>query len=444
MNDMAPLGGTMKHDKSTMAGVAKLAGVSTATVARVIYQNGYVKSSTREAVLRAIDQTAYRPNVFARGLRTKRSATLGLVSESELNPFFTKVAKEVQAQALTRGYTVLALNHNGLAAVEEHGVQQFIDQQVAAIIFCSAAKPGPVRRAVAAGIRVVQVEREVASVGQVILVDAMPGMRAAIQHLHELGHSRIGYIGGQVLPHRQELQPSRSNEALRISAFRRAVAELGLTLPQDYVQLGRYFDPDTGLPTDGATLMDRIIAVNPRPTAIVIGSDLIAAGSLQAVHARGLRVPDDLSIVGYDNSLSSLSPPRSPQLRSRWKTWDDMRSNSQFLNMLIRLRLLAKCCQRGSCCELQRNHLRGVSALRDWEGGVARRDLAAAGPEHVVIPPALLKPRLTHVVWNTPYLTIAKHMVRIRPLRKLANDEYVDRHPLPQGRFIVAPAIETG
>jgi DNA-binding LacI/PurR family transcriptional regulator len=300
----------MATSKATMATVAKLAGVSSATVARVIYEEGYVKASTREAVLEAVRKTSYRPNVVARSLRTRRTTTLGLVSESELNPFFTKVAKSIQLQALAKGYTVLTLNHNGVQSVEKAGVQQLIDQHVGAIMFCSAISPEAVKVAANAGHRVVQIEREVAAVGSVVLVDPVPGMRSAIQHLVELGHQRIAYIGGALIPGRSELPVEQSNEALRISAFKTCLSDAGLRLHEGYVQLGRYFDPATGLPSDGATLMRAVLELSDRPTAVIVGSDLIASGALQAIHRVGLRVPDDLSVVGYDDSLANvLTPP---------------------------------------------------------------------------------------------------------------------------------------
>lgn len=296
--------------RATMANVAEMAGVSTATVRRVIYEDGYVKTSTRDAVLDAVRKTSYRPNLFARGLRTHRSHVLAFVSENELNPFFMKVAKEVQSQALARGYTVLMLNHNGSAAVENAGVEQFIDQRVAAVIFCAAASPDTVKRVAAAGIRVVQVEREVARLGHTALVGARRGIRQAVDHLAELGHSRIAYVGGAPIPNRSEIPIEETNESLRLAAFRETMSDHGLDLPAAFVKLGGYYDKSTFSPLDGRKMMEALLAEKPKPTAVIVGSDFIAAGALQATHGAGLRVPDDISIIGYDDSMANiLTPP---------------------------------------------------------------------------------------------------------------------------------------
>src|SRR5260221_574691 len=124
-------GQAMKSSKATMSDVARRAGVSAATVARVLYKNGYVKDETRQAVEAAVEVTGYRPNMVARGLRTSRSFTLGLVvSESRLSAFHPAVAHVVQLEALKRGYTVLTLNNQADATMEASGVKRFLDHHV--------------------------------------------------------------------------------------------------------------------------------------------------------------------------------------------------------------------------------------------------------------------------------------------------------------------------
>ncbi len=298
----------MTASKPTMAQVAALAGVSTATVRRVLYESGYVKASTREAVLEAVRNTTYRPNAVARGLRTRTSSAIGFLTENELNPFFTKVARAVQAEALRRGYTVLMLNHNRIETVEQRGIDHILDQQVGAVIFCPSSSPEVVRRVMTEGIRVVQLERETVPLGCRILVDAEQGMREAVSHLAGLGHRRIAYIGGDVIALRHEIALDQTNERLRVSAFRNAMASVGLALPDGYIQLGEYLDA-SGRPSDGVRMMELLLRQAPRPSAVVVGSDFIAAGALQAIHAAGLRVPDDISIIGYDDSIAELLTP---------------------------------------------------------------------------------------------------------------------------------------
>jgi DNA-binding LacI/PurR family transcriptional regulator len=300
----------MKTEKPTMEDVARMAGVSAATVARVIYANGYVKASTRETVEAAVAKTGYRPNIFARGLRTKRSSTLGMVvSETDQNPFFSKVAHVVQLEALKHGYTVFMLNHNWNAGAERAGVQRFLDQHVAAIIFCAAMEPANVRFAAKADIPVIQVERELASTGCMALIDSRPGMNEALQHLYNLGHRRIAYIGGQPEPARSEIPAEKTNEGLRLQAYKDGLTALGLSVRQLQIQLGPYYPTVEGAPLEGFTRMKRLLREKNPPTAVVTGSDIFAAGVLQAVHEAGLRVPDDVSVIGFDDSISTLATP---------------------------------------------------------------------------------------------------------------------------------------
>jgi DNA-binding LacI/PurR family transcriptional regulator len=108
---------------------------------------------------------------------------------------------------------------------------------------------------------------------------------------------------------RHEIPLEETNEALRVAAFRDVISRAGLDLPDAYVQVGLYHD-NTDRPSDGARMMTAFLAVQPRPTAVIVGSDFIAAGVLQAIHEAGLRVPDDISIVGYDDSMAEVLTPR--------------------------------------------------------------------------------------------------------------------------------------
>lgn len=293
-----------------MEEVARIAGVSAATVARVIHTNGYVRAATREIVQNAVAKTGYRPNVFAQSLRTKRSSTLGMVvSETDQNPFFSQVAHFVQLEALKEGYTVFTLHHNHNASAEKAGLQRFLDQHVAAIVFCAAMDPANVRLVTETGVPTVQVEREVASIGNLVLIDSRTGMAEALNHLFELGHRRIAYIGGRPSSVRSELRPEATNEGLRLRAYKDGLRARGLTVVESQIYLGPYYPTSEGAPPEGFTRMKKLLGHKKPPTAVVTGSDIFAAGALQAVHEVGLRVPDDLSIVGFDDSLSKLLTP---------------------------------------------------------------------------------------------------------------------------------------
>lgn len=301
----------MSDGKVTMADVARRAGVAATTVARVLYSNGYVAADKRLLVENTVREMGYRPNVIARGLRTNRSFALGMViNENPVNPFFVRMAQEIQVAALKEGLTVLTLNHNGNRETEKVGVQRFIDQRVDAIIFCSAVDPANINLAQQTGIPVVQVERQIARAGRVVLVDPRPGMDAAIAHLKSSGHRRVAFIGAKPGIDNSEMSRDQSTEAGRIDAFKDAMRRQGLTPDESLIHLGAYYSPELEGRPQGYILMQRILGAEVRPDAVVTGSDVLAAGALQAIYEKRLRVPDDISIIGFDDSFASfLTPP---------------------------------------------------------------------------------------------------------------------------------------
>jgi DNA-binding LacI/PurR family transcriptional regulator len=292
-----------------MTDVAERAGVSPATVARVLYDNGYVSAQKRVIVQAALEETGYRPNVMARALRTARSFTLGMVvSESPLNAFHPSVAHEVQVEALKHGYTVLTLNNGQNEEIEREGVQRFLDQHVDAVIFCAALNPANVRAIASAGTPLVQIERESAKVGSFSLVDPARGMREAIQHLHGLRHTRIGYVGGEAPSCRLESKRAKSVEAQRVESYRKSLKASGLESPDELIRVGPYY-VEHAERQPGKSMMDELVDLPDPPTAVIFGSDLLAAGALQALHERGLSVPADMSIIGYDDIMAEILIP---------------------------------------------------------------------------------------------------------------------------------------
>lgn len=300
----------MKPSKATMSDVAQRAGVSAATVARVIYNNGYVKQETRDVVEAAVKATGYRPNMVARGLRTSRSFTLGLVvSESRLNAFHPAVAHIVQMEALRQGYTVLTLNNHSDAAMEAAGVRRFLDHHVDAVIFCTAIDPANVRLIAGTGIPTVQVERHIAHVGGVVTVDAQGGMQDAVSHLYNLGHRHFAYIGGTTNFGLMEGPASQTVEAVRARLFREGLQRHGIEIDDAYVVSAPYYDDSKPARQPGHRLMRGLLALDPRPTAVICGSDLLAASALQAVSEAGLSVPRDISMIGFDDTMAEILTP---------------------------------------------------------------------------------------------------------------------------------------
>jgi LacI family transcriptional regulator len=298
--------------EATLASVATRAGVSTATVARVLRGHGYVAETTRERVRAALAATGYRPNEHARSLRTQRSLILGLLLSSiGLNPLFAEIARAVENEAERQGYRVLIVNLEADPARERDGVLRLIDSRVEAMVFIHALLPENVALAAKAGIPVVQVERLVSGIGHSVVVDNKAGCTAAMRHLLELGHSRIGYIGVDPAGYRR--LGLLSIESERLGSYRDALSEAGLPVDSDLVRLSERYPLERSVregPAPGyAQMLDLLDQPSP-PSAVLVTGDVLSTGVLQALYERGLRVPDDMSVIGYDDNLAPyLAPP---------------------------------------------------------------------------------------------------------------------------------------
>lgn len=302
----------MKSKPATMGDVAKVAGVSPATVARVLYNQGVVADDKRRRVEAAVVQTGYRTNVFARSLRTQRSFTIGLVLvDGSINPVFTRLSTALEAEALDRGYTLLTLNHAMNARQEQNAVSRFIDHRVDAVICAYAVDAANIALLTEAGIPVVQVERELTLGTSSVLPDSGPGFDAAVRHLVELGHRDIAFVGGDPARYPRARVRRETMEEERLRCFTEAMAQHGLEPQPEYVRLGLYFSTrGTPASTEGRQQTEALLALARPPTAIVLSSDILAAGAMQAIYAAGMRIPDDISLIGFDDSIADLlSPP---------------------------------------------------------------------------------------------------------------------------------------
>lgn len=182
---------------STMNDVARLAGVSPATVARVLYEPEKVAPARRKKVEAALAETGYRPNVVARGLRTSRSWKIGLIIvDGRLNPYFVNLSQAIRQEAMSQGYTVLTFQYGSAAEPVTDAVAQLIQNRVDAVIFSYALRPEDIAPLLEANIPVVQVEQEAIADTDVVICDPLKGIHAAMAHLVELGHRRIAFMGG--------------------------------------------------------------------------------------------------------------------------------------------------------------------------------------------------------------------------------------------------------
>jgi DNA-binding LacI/PurR family transcriptional regulator len=317
---------TSGHGKSaTLVGVAAAAGVSTATVARVLHNRGYVARETRDRVEAAIKAAGYRPNAVARGLRTRRTFTLGhLLTSMTYNPFFAGIASGVDDEAFASGFKVFNVNLEGDRERETKGVLRLIESRVDALIFSHAVDAGNVELALAAGIPVVQVERLVDCDTHAVVIDNLVGARQAMRHLLDLGHRRIAFIGADPSRYRHAGPRPQSIESERLGAYVDSLREAGLSIDPDLIRLGVYgnrsrFPIDAG-PAAGYEPMRHFLKLAERPTAVLVTADVFATGVLHALHEARLRVPDDMSVISYDDMLAPhLTPPLTAVALPVWE-----------------------------------------------------------------------------------------------------------------------------
>jgi LacI family transcriptional regulator len=294
----------------TLRQVAESAGVSTATVRRVLTSQGYVASKTRRVVEEVLQATGYRPNLLAQSLRRQRTAVIGHILKSiSPNLFYAQVALGAEAEALSHGYTMLAYNMQTDPERERMGVEALIRRQVDAILFTTPVAEENLQLALDFGVPVVQVERPTRLQTNVVLVDNYTGAVQATEHLIRLGHRQIAFLGSDQV-HDSALYYAQLDKE-RMAGYLETMAGHGLSVPETWLALGRYYGVEGGgSPGDGYRLMQHLLDQRPRPTAVFAACDIMAAGAFQAIYARGLRVPDDISVVGFDDTLAPyLSPP---------------------------------------------------------------------------------------------------------------------------------------
>jgi LacI family transcriptional regulator len=280
----------------TIRDVAKRAGVSAATVSHTINGTRFVDPATQARVRAAIAETGYRPNYFARSLRKRESRTLGLIIPDNTNPFFAEMARAIEDAGFSSGYSVVLCNSDRSIDKETAYVDLLLDKQVDGIILASAnAQAATVALIQSAGVPVLLIPGELGDFAvDILMTDDLAAGKIAAGHLLSLGHTRIACITGP---------RTTSASAGRVAGFEEMLAGAGLRLAAsargDFrAERGR--DAMAELLDSGADF-----------TAVFAANDLTAIGAMQTLHQRGLRVPDDLSLMGFDNmQLSGLVIPR--------------------------------------------------------------------------------------------------------------------------------------
>lgn len=274
---------------SNLKDVAKLARVSPATASRALSKPETVAQTTRERVTTAAKQLSYQPNVLARGLRQRGSRTLGAIISDILNPGQATLAKGIQDAAAKRDYTVFMFNTDEDTDKERRALESLRGHLPQGLIIV----PSPGAREnlkLVAALPTVELDRMSGiEDAHTVMVDNVGGARTAVQHLTALGHKRIGMIVGSM---------DISTAVERLQGYREALYGAGIAYREDLVLPGNHREEGGRVATH--TLLSR--PADARPTALFVGNNEMTIGALLAARELGLRIPLDLSIVGFDDS----------------------------------------------------------------------------------------------------------------------------------------------
>jgi len=271
----------------TIRDVAKTAGVATTTVSRVLNNSGYVSAATRARVEAAIQELGYVPNRVARSLRLKRTNTLALVVTDITNPFWTTVVRGVEDAANAAGFTVILCNTDESPAKQDAYLQVLLQKRVDGILLTPThSTPEPVTLIQRQGIPVVVLDRRVPGADvDVVRCDSEEGAYQLVRHLLGLGHRWIGVLAGP---------EDVSTSSDRVAGYRRGLREAGIDEAQEWVRYGRFtFE-------SGAEGAQEMLELDPHPTAVLAANNFIATGALRVLHEAGLEVPENVSLVAFD------------------------------------------------------------------------------------------------------------------------------------------------
>lgn len=301
-------------ERTKIKDIARVAGVSTATVSRALGGSARVTEATRERVHEAARKLNYRRNVRARNLRIQKSMAVLLVVRNMSNPFYLDIFKGAEAIARAAGYVVLMGNTEDDSAREIEYFDMLRDGQADGMILMTGNLP--VDHQVLDGETgmapiVVALEAIENCSLPLVEIDNHAASKAAVQHLLDLGHRRIGHIAGPV--------PEVLGQ-LRLDGFRAAMAEAGLSAPPSHEAVGDYSIQS------GRRCCRAIFASPEPPTALFVANDEMAFGAIGELRDMGLRVPQDISVIGFDDLFvsDSFSPPlttiRQPSVEIGQKT----------------------------------------------------------------------------------------------------------------------------
>lgn len=283
---------------TTIKDVAYQVGVSPTTVSHVINETRFVSEELRTKVYQAINELDYQPNAIARSLRRKKTQNIGMIIPDVAYPFLAEVAKGVEDVGFEFGYNVILCDSNGDLKRESAYIDLLREKQVDGIILVAAGESSRhVETLIKQGMPVISMDRELPGLEvDSVLADNLQGGYQATEYLIKLGHRRIGCITGPL---------DLSISSQRISGYRQALKRYDIPLCDELVVISdfRY--------QGGYRAMRQLLILDEPPTAIFACNDIMGVGAICAAKDKGLGVPEDIAVIGFDDiALASFISPR--------------------------------------------------------------------------------------------------------------------------------------
>lgn len=273
----------------TMKDIAKIAGVSVNTVSRALNDRPEISEETKQHIKKIARELNYVPNAVAASLASKKSRSIGLVIPDICDPFFALQARGVEDAARERGFSVIIVNTDEDPTREVHAVTTLYGARVAGIVLTSVFfATQHIQELMGKNVPLVLLNRYARELDtDYVINDHEKGAYLVTRHLLALGHKRIGIILG----------PDRITSVQdRLAGYYKAMAEAGLEVPDQYVVHGENLKPETG-----ELLAERLMHLEPRPTAVFAYCDSLAIGASAGIYKSGYSVPQDVALVGYDD-----------------------------------------------------------------------------------------------------------------------------------------------
>ncbi|MCZ8517937.1 MULTISPECIES: LacI family DNA-binding transcriptional regulator [Paenibacillus] len=299
----------------TIYDIASEAGVSVATVSRVLNNTAPVKESTRFKIMELIDKYQFQPNALARSLTKKETGTVGVIVPDITNPFFPEVFSGIEREARDMGYTFFLCDTLGDYERESQYLHILREKQVDGIIFLGGrinltkCSPALVHEVVetAARIPLVLVNGSLPGTSlHRVVTDESKGAEMATQYLVDIGHTDIAFIAGN---------DNMTTTAQKVRAYKRVMARNGLEVPKDRVLFGDFSM------ASGERSMEIILNQTNRPSAVLCVNDYTAVGAVKAAMKSGIAIPAEMSIVGFDDiPLASAIYPELTTVKQQMET----------------------------------------------------------------------------------------------------------------------------